>query len=85
MMTELSLRMKNRRAALGAPFHKLRPAEDAVELLLQNVGEVTTFWTKTVAVAALSFFGHRYSPFQTSKKAEFSMPCGNPGQGRRSR
>ena len=54
--------MQDRRSALRALLDELRSAEYAIQPLFQHVREVTTFWTKTVAVDALSFTSHEH-PF----------------------
>jgi hypothetical protein len=65
MVTVFSLRMQDRRPALRALLDELRSAEYAEELLFQHMREVTTFWTKTVAVDTVSFAGHEY-PFEVT-------------------
>jgi hypothetical protein len=71
MVTIFSLRMQDHRSTLRALLNELRSTQNAEELLLKHMREVTTFWTKTVAVDALSFTGHKHPfGFQGAKTRE---------------
>jgi hypothetical protein len=43
-MAVSSLRVQNRRAALVALANQLRPAQNAIVLLLKKMREIATFW-----------------------------------------
>jgi hypothetical protein len=44
MMAVSSLRVQNRRAALVALVDQLRPAQNAIILLLKKMREIAAFW-----------------------------------------
>jgi len=50
MMAVSSLRVQNRRAALVALVNQLRPAQNAIILLLKKMREIAAFWAQTIAI-----------------------------------